>query len=158
MKKLFEVGFMLMLVMILILSVGCSSTNLNGMNARMSGVWTKGSPFDAETPGKIELGAGTASVTIIPMARGQGAEFRAATYELFSGHALFYEEVVIYPVGQDGMMKLKREPQSILKIPWLIDIKAGEDKSINPTKIEFIPSAVDTKTTTDPVVPPTTTK
>ena len=139
MKRLFEIGAMLVVIMLL---AGCSSTNLNGVNVRMSGGWFKGSPFDAQTPGKIEIGMGTASFTMIPLARGQGAEFRAITFELISGRPLFQEEIIIYPVGQDAMLKLSRSPQSILKIPFVIDLKADvpEDSvTINPTKVELIP-------------------
>lgn len=119
----------------LLMCAGCSSTNLNGFNIRMSGIWTKASPLDAQTPGKVEVGAGTASLTIIPMARGQGAEFRAVTFELISGRPLFYEEIIIYPVGQDGVLKLSKEPASVLKIPFILDLKAGEPVNT----IEFVP-------------------
>lgn len=153
MRKLFELGAMLMIIVLL---AGCSSTNLNGLNIRMSGGWFKGSPFDAQTPGKIEIGMGTASLTMIPLARGQGAEFRAVTYELISGRPLFQEEIIIYPVGQDAMLKLSRSPQSILKIPFIMDIKADipEDSvTINPTKVELIPVGP-VKTDPKPILAP----
>ena len=144
MKKLFELGCMFVMVALLMLVIGCSSTNLNGTNIRMSGGWVKASPMDAQTPGKVEIGMGTASFTMIPMARGQGAEFRAVTYELLSGRPLFYEEIVIYPVGQDAMLKLSKQPQSVLKIPFIIDVKGDlptEGVELNTTKVEIIPVA-----------------
>jgi hypothetical protein len=80
---------------------------------------------------------------MIPLARGQGAEFRAVTYELLSGRALFQEEIIIYPVGQDMMLKLSRSPQSLLKIPFVFDVKADlpdDNIVVNPTKVELIPA------------------
>ena len=124
----------------MLMLAGCSSTNLNSFRTEFTGGWVKASPTDANSPGKIEIGMGYASFTLVPMARGQGARFTAITYELISGHPLFAEEIVIYPVGQDSILKLSNEPQSILKIPFLLDIKAGKDTEIvNPTKIELTP-------------------
>ena len=127
---------MIVAAVALLLFTGCSSTNLNGFRTEWTGGWIKGNPFDAQTPGKIELGMGYGSVSIIPMARGQGAKFTAITYELFSGHPLFAEEITVYPLGQDAVLKLVSEPDSIIKIPWLLDIKAGEPTL---TKVDIIP-------------------
>jgi hypothetical protein len=120
------------------LLIGCSSTNLNSFRTEWTGGWVKASPFDTNTPGKIELGMGYGSLTIFPMARGQGAKVTAITYELLSGHPLFCEEITIYPMGQDAMLKLEKEPQSIFKIPFLIDIKETATP-LTPTKIEIVP-------------------
>ena len=110
----------------LVLVAGCSSTNLNGIRISSMGVKITGSPFDAQNPGKIDVIGGYAAVTIIPMARGQGAQITAMTYEIFSGRPMFAEEIIVYPVGQDSVLKLERQPQSVLKIPWIIDLKLGE--------------------------------
>ncbi len=122
---------------LLAMLAGCSSTNLNAFRTEWTGGWIKASPMDMQTPGKLELGMGYGSLTIIPMARGQGAQINAVTYELLSGHALFAEEIIVFPVGQDSILKLDKAPQSILKIPWLIDLKGGETVptiSLTPAK------------------------
>jgi len=127
------------LIMVSMLA-GCSSTNLNSFRTEWTGGWVKASPMDTNTPGKIELGMGYGSLTIFPMARGQGAKVTAVTYELLSGHPLFAEEITIYPVGQDSILKLEKAPQSVLKVPWLIDIKADTDENVvTPTNITVTP-------------------
>lgn len=128
------------LIGVLLVLTGCSSTNLNSVRTTWTGMWVKGSPFDTQTPGKMEVGAGYGSLTIVPMARGQGAQFSAVTYELVSGHPLFAEDIVIFPVGQDSILKLERQPQSVLKIPFLLDIKSGNDSNVvNPTRVTIEP-------------------
>lgn len=118
---------------------GCSSTNLNGFRTEWTGGWIKMSPMDTQTPGKLEMGMGYGSLTIFPLARGQGARVTACTYELFSGHPLFAEEIVIFPMGQDAIVTLSKEPQSIIKIPFLLDIKADDPAMVPPTKVEIKP-------------------
>lgn len=136
--KMFHV---LLAALIILLVSGCSSTNLNAFRTEWTGMWVKGNPMDTQTPGKIEVGAGYGSVSIVPMTRGQGAKFVGVTYELFSGHPLFAEEVTVYPLGQDAVLKLTNEPESVIKIPWLIDIKAVRDPNVaTPTKVEVIPA------------------
>ena len=135
MKKL----WLILLVLSGMLLMGCSSTNLNSIRVSSMGVKISGSPFDAQNPGKIDVIGGYAAVTIVPMARGQGAQITAMTYEIFSGRPMFAEEIIVYPVGQDSILKLERQPQSVLKIPWLIDLKAGP--------------ATDTVLTVEPVKP-----
>lgn len=118
--------------------IGCSTGNLNSIRTEWTGGWVKASPADTTTPGKIEIGMGYGSLTIVPMARGQGAKFTAITYELISGHPLFAEEIIVYPMGQDAILRLEKSPQSILKIPYLIDIKE-ESTPLTPTTIEIVP-------------------
>jgi len=112
-------------VFVLLLLCGCSSTNLNGIRVSSMGIKVTGCPFDAQNPGKVDVIGGYSAVTIIPMARGQGAQITAMTYEILSGRPMFAEEIIVYPIGQDSVLKLERQPQSVLKIPWLLDIKAG---------------------------------
>lgn len=130
MKNCFVVAVIVLLASMM---MGCSSTNLNGFRTEWTGGWVKASPMDTNTPGKVELGMGYGSLTIFPMARGQGAKVTACTYELLSGHPLFAEEIIIYPVGQDSILRLEQSPQSVLRIPWLLDIKAGEPEVTNLT-------------------------
>lgn len=130
--------WVVLVIVVMLLCAGCSSTNLNGFRTEWTGGWAKASPFDSNTPGKIEIGMGYGSLTILPMARGQGAKITAITYELFSGHPLFVEEILLYPMGQDAIVKLSKEPQSVLNIPGLLDIKAGE---MDKTKVELLPVA-----------------
>ena len=94
-------------------------------------------PMDSQTPGKMEIGMGYGSVSIVPMARGQGARYTGMTYELFSGHPLFYEEILVYPVGQDSILRIESSPQSVLRIPYLLDIKAG-DVQVRDISVEAI--------------------
>lgn len=131
----------LIVSLVILIGSGCSSTNLNAIRTEATGGWVKVTPGDSQSPSpKIELGCGYASFSIIPMARGQGARFVGISNELISGHPLYMEEVTVYPVGQDSILKLETMPQSVLKIPYLIDIKADNDPNvINPTRISIIP-------------------
>lgn len=131
---------LLLLAAVVVMAAGCSSTNLNSFRTEWTGGWIKASPMDVNTPGKIELGMGYGSLTIVPMARGQGARFTAITYELISGRPLFAEEIVIFPVGEDSILKLEKAPQSVFKIPWLIDIQVeAAGNIVMPSKIEVTP-------------------
>lgn len=127
----------LLALLVAMFGLGCSSDNLNSFRTEWTGGWVKMSPMDVYTPGKIELGMGYGSLSIIPIARGQGVKYTAITYELISGHPLFVEEITVYPVDKDSILRLEQYPESIFKVPWL-DIKAGASNAINP-KIEVIP-------------------
>jgi hypothetical protein len=118
---------------ILVFLTGCSSTNTNGLRSMWTGYWIKASPIDAQTPGKIEFGGGYASATIIPLVKGQGVTFRAETNELISGHRIFAEEIIVYPVDADSIAKFSVEPPTMFKIPF-IEIKWG-DPMVTKTEV-----------------------
>lgn len=110
----------------LVLVSGCSSTNLNAMRFSATGIWVKGSPFDTQTPGRVELGAGYTSFTLFPLMRGQGFTVDAKTYEVFGGALLFSETITVTAVDKDVMVAVEQKPESLFSIPYLLDVRMGE--------------------------------